>query len=71
MPRVFEVYWKGACSVAREILGDYLAAVGAQVRWRRARKPLLRELSDHIADQAADYRAQGLEGEAALTPAVD
>ena len=71
MPRVFEVYWKGACSVAREILGDYLAAVGAQVRWRRARKPLLRELSDHIADQAADYRAQGLEGEAALTRAVD
>ena len=71
MPRVFEVYWKGACSVAREVLGDYLAAVGAQVRWRRARKPLLRELSDHIADQAADYRAQGLEGEAALTRAVD
>ena len=56
--------------MAREVLGDYLAAVGAQIRWRRARRPLLRELSDHIADQAADFQTQGLEEEAALDRAV-
>lgn len=56
--------------MAREILGDYLTAVGAQIRWRRARRPLLRELSDHITDQAADYRADGLEEEVALDRAV-
>lgn len=56
--------------MAHEVLGDYLAAVGAQIRWRRARRPLLRELSDHIADQAADYRADGLEEAAALDRAV-
>ena len=62
--------WKGAYSVAREVLADYLTAVGAQIRWRRARRPLLRELSDHIADQAADFQAQGLEEETALDRAV-
>lgn len=56
--------------MAREVLGDYLTAVGAQIRWRRAREPLLRELSDHIADQAADYRADGLEEAHALDRAV-
>ena len=56
--------------MVREVLGDYLAAVGAQIRWRRARRPLLRELSDHIADQAADFQTQGLEEEAALDRAV-
>ena len=62
--------WKGAYSVAREVLADYLTAVGAQIRWRRARAPLLRELSDHITDQAADYRADGLEEAHALDRAV-
>ena len=56
--------------MAREVLGDYLAAVGAQIRWRRARRPLLRELSDHIADQAAAFQAQGLEEGPALERAV-
>ena len=56
--------------MAREVLADYLTAVGAQIRWRRARAPLLRELSDHITDQAADYRADGLEEAAALDRAV-
>ena len=64
------VCWKGVCSVAREALGDYLTAVGAQIHWRRARKSLLRELTDHIADQAADYQAQGLEEKTALERAV-
>lgn len=70
MPTGSGACWKGAYSVAREILGDYLAAVGDQIRWRRARGPLLRELSDHIADQAADYQAQGLEERDALDRAV-
>lgn len=56
--------------MAREALGDYLTAVGAQIRWQRAREPLLRELSDHITDQAADYRADGLEEAHALDRAV-
>ena len=56
--------------MAREVLADYLTAVGAQIRWQRARAPLLRELSDHITDQAADYRADGLEEAAALDRAV-
>ena len=56
--------------MAREVLADYLTAVGAQIRWRRARAPLLRELSDHITDQAADYRADGLEEAHALDRAV-
>ena len=56
--------------MARDVLQEYLEAVGAQIRWRRARGPLLRELSDHIADQAADLRAQGLGEEAALAGAV-
>lgn len=56
--------------MAREVLADYLTAVGAQIWWRRARAPLLRELSDHITDQAADYRADGLEEADALDRAV-
>ena len=56
--------------MAREVLGDHLTAVGAQIRWHRARRPLLRELSDHITDQAADYRADGLDETTALDRAV-
>lgn len=56
--------------MAREVLTDYLEAVGSQIRWRRARGPLLRELSDHIDDQAAALREQGAEEAAALAAAV-
>lgn len=56
--------------MAHEALQDYLSAVGARIRWRRARAPLLRELSDHISDQAEDYRAQGQAEDAALEHAV-
>ena len=38
--------------MARECVNEYLETVGGQIRWRRARRVLLRELSDHIADQA-------------------
>lgn len=56
--------------MAHKVLGEYLEAVGAEIRWRRARGPLLRELSDHIADQSATFQAQGLEDGPALERAV-
>lgn len=49
---------------------DYLDAVGAQIRWRRARRPLLRELEDHITDQARDLEAAGGTRDEALERAV-
>lgn len=49
---------------------DYLDAVGAQIRWRRARRPLLRELEDHITDQARDLEAAGAARDEALEGAV-
>ena len=49
---------------------DYLDAVGAQIRWRRARRPLLRELEDHITDQARDLEAAGGPRDEALERAV-
>ncbi len=45
--------------MARECVNEYLETVGGQIRWRRARRLLLRELSDHIADQAAAFEAEG------------
>ena len=48
----------------------WLEAAGAQIRWRRARSALLRELEDHIADQARDYEALGDGAEAAAERAV-
>ena len=45
--------------MARECVNEYLETVGGQIRWRRARRVLLRELSDHIADQAAAFEAEG------------
>ena len=56
--------------MAREQLNEYLEAVGAQIRWKRARRPLLRELSDHIADQAAAFEAEGQSPGEALAAAV-
>ena len=56
--------------MARDRLSEYLEAVGAQIRWKRARRPLLRELSDHIADQAAAFEAEGQSPGEALAAAV-
>nr|WP_243285445.1 permease prefix domain 1-containing protein [Flavonifractor plautii] len=47
-----------------------METVGGQIRWRRARRLLLRELSDHIADQAAAFEAEGRSPEEALAGAV-
>lgn len=51
-------------------MNEYLETVGGQIRWRRARRVLLRELSDHIADQAAAFEAEGRSPEEALAGAV-
>jgi cell division protein FtsW (lipid II flippase) len=51
-------------------VNEYLETVGGQIRWRRARRLLLRELSDHIADQAAAFEAEGRSPEEALAGAV-
>ena len=56
--------------MAHEETRTYLEQVGAQIRWRRARKLLCRELADHIADQEADYRGAGLPEEEAARRAV-
>ena len=56
--------------MARECVNEYLETVGGQIRWRRARRVLLRELSDHIADQAAAFEAEGRSPEEALAGAV-
>ena len=56
--------------MARECVNEYLETVGGQIRWRRARRVLLRELSDHIADQAAAFEAEGRRPEEALAGAV-
>lgn len=48
----------------------WLETAGAQIRWRRARRALLRELEDHIADQARDFEALGDGAGAAAERAV-
>ena len=62
--------WREGIPVARECVNEYLETVGGQIRWRRARRVLLRELSDHIADQAAAFEAEGRSPEEALAGAV-
>ena len=56
--------------MAHEEAKTYLEQVGPQIRWRRARKLLCRELADHIADQAADCRRAGMPEEEAARRAV-
>lgn len=40
---------------------DFLSAVGNQIRWKRARKPLLSELEDHITDRRDALIDSGVE----------
>src|SRR5699024_5244103 len=42
-----------------------------EIRWRRARRQLTRELSDHIADQEADFLSQGMDPQEAARRAVE
>lgn len=50
--------------------GGFLAAVGDQIRWKRARKPLLRELEGHIDDRREALIAGGTDYAAAEAQAV-
>ena len=49
---------------------EYLKDVGEQIRWKRARVPLLTELDDHITDCRDDYLARGMSEEEAEEKAV-
>ena len=42
---------------------DYLAQVGAQIHWPRARTYLLEELSHHLTDQRAALEEEGVSPE--------
>lgn len=55
----------------RDVIRTYLHSVGREIRWGRARTYLLRELSDHIADQEGDFLDQGLSPEEAAARAVE
>jgi len=48
----------------------YLASVGEQIRWKRARKPLLDELEAHIEDRRAELIHCGSQPEEAALQAV-
>ena len=50
---------------------DYLRAVGEQIRWKRARAVVLRELEGHLSDQAAAFAAEGETEETACRRAVE
>lgn len=54
----------------RNIKEEYLDKVCGAVRWKQAHSTIRRELSDHIEDQAAAFRADGMEPEAAMERAV-
>ena len=52
-------------------MNDYLNTVGEQIRWKRARPVLLRELEQHVTDQRDDFLAEGADGESAERMAVE
>ena len=52
-------------------MNDYLDTVGAQIRWKRARPALLRELEQHLTDQRDAFLEEGADGESAERMAVE
>lgn len=52
-------------------MNDYLNTVGAQIRWKRARPALLRELEQHVTDQRDAFLEEGADGESAERMAVE
>lgn len=54
----------------RSIIEDYLRTAGEQIRWKRARKPLLYELESHILDRRESLISDGVEEIEAETKAV-
>lgn len=49
---------------------EFVKSVVEQIRWVRVRENIAKELSDHIADQAAAYEENGTDREEALRRAV-
>lgn len=49
---------------------EFLNNVTGHIRWKQARKPVERELKDHILDQREDFEHNGMSGQQALDAAV-
>lgn len=54
-----------------ETIRDYLDTAAAQIRWKRARAPALRELETHLEDQRNEFQAEGHSPEEAERLAVE
>ena len=48
-----------------ETIQAYLDAVGEQIRWKRARPVVARELEQHLTDQRDAFQAEGNDPETA------
>ena len=48
----------------------FVEAVGAEIRWKKARSPLTEEIRTHLLDQRDAYAAQGMAEDAAQAEAV-
>lgn len=53
------------------VIDAYLEKVAGQIRVKRAREPLIRELRDHMELQAQDYQDAGMEASSAQRRAVE
>lgn len=49
---------------------EYLETIGKQIRWKRAKKPLVYELESHILDRQSSFIENGMEETEAETRAV-
>lgn len=54
-----------------ETIRDYLDTVAAQIRWKRARAVVVRELGTHLEDQRNEFQAEGHSPEEAERLAVE
>jgi cell division protein FtsW (lipid II flippase) len=51
-------------------IDEYIAGIGDQIRWKRARGPVAEELRNHVMDQRDAFIAQGMDEDAATERAV-
>lgn len=59
-----------AKSVDESGMREFLNSVTERIRWKQTRKPVERELKDHILDQSKDFEHGGMSGQQALDAAV-
>ena len=50
---------------------EFIQLLADQIRCKRAREDVIREMEAHISDQAEAYEAEGMEPEEALAEAVE